>query len=232
MATQPPIVSVYESIVSKNTPILSVRLCNTLIHTWGIEFVTKNGITHALDIDIWDVMGSWDKWCIQGLKILVYNGGNSEDIKHMMPNLPRVLKRLELDGVNVELDNLPLGLESLTIVGQYNHPLTHLPSSLHTLILRGKYTETLTDLPSNLQTLVLDKYDGDLLCLPHGLRYLGLPCEFDANKIILPPDIWCVNCSSSCETETECGVIRELRKLYPSVMFNSKTKFVDCTHSM
>lgn len=231
------ICTLYESIVNSGKKIVELRVATykiknneddkegfvvfDLVDANGNESKRRKtmGINQLLGM-----MREWGKWSIPTLRIFGGSYGTNIDVffesyPDVLHNLPCELKMLFLYNINVELSNLPLGLEKLNIDCEYyTHSLSNLPSSLHTLRVHTEFLPTSpTDLPSDLQNLILDVRDCEegkieLVNLPHGLKFLDIG-NF-RGKVELPPNVEHVWCSNM--------VRHKLIIQYPNIIFNDE----------
>lgn len=73
------------------------------------------------------------------------------------------------------VDNLPSGLEHLTLGVKFNHPVNNLPLGLKTLIIGGGFSQSVDMLPETLEVLYLSGvFSHSVDNLPIGLKTLRL----------------------------------------------------------
>ncbi len=137
---------------------------------------------------------------------------------NIINNLPEKLKKLKLVDIKSNLENLPLSLEVLELVGNCSECcLDYLPSGLKTLLIQSNYKGNLDNLPPTLENLLLlSEYTNNLTNLPSGLKFLLLNSHANIN-IKLPKNIQCVN-----YPEDNNSLRRKFLKLYPKVIYNDK----------
>jgi len=117
----------------------------------------------------------------EGIEKIVIKSLRFNQSVDRLPNSLRKLKisnNLEMGGFDMPVENLPLGLEILTIDGKFNQPIDFLPSTLKELSLGSNFSQSLNNLPivsSGLTHLKLyGEHCYDLTNIPKSVWYLHM----------------------------------------------------------
>jgi hypothetical protein len=205
--TSNPAYHYYEIKIDQNSNLISLILIDN-------KDKKKKTIININSIDIEQILNSslpdeLEKLYIEGECKIISKW-------NLISNLPSKLKKLKLMSVKSKLNNLPLGLEVLELVGFCsNCCLDYLPSSLKTLVIKLCIIPSLDNIPSTLENLlILSEYTQDLKNLPSGLKFLHINSHAKIN-ITLPNNIECV-----IFPEDNNSLRRKLLKTYPKVIYN------------
>lgn len=199
----------YEIIIKESLNKVYIKLGyknDTDISSIAINLININEILNSLLTDNLD-------------KLFIERSGFSYQEKTIISNLPSKLKKFKLVFVDTNLDNLPIGLKVLEIIGGFssNYCFNYLPSSLKTLVIQSNFSLSFDNLPPTLENLfLLSECLNDLVNLPVGLKFLQLNSQSKIN-IILPNNMKCI-----MYPEKNCWLKNLIFNKYPLILHNNQ----------